>query len=428
MRVVMTIAGSDPIGGAGVQADIKAISSMDLHGCSVITAATSQNTMAVSAIHPFSEKEVKSQLDSVLNDVRISAVKTGMLYSREIAETVCDRLGGVDIPIVVDPVLVAGVGDSLYSKDLLAAFREVVFPIATVITPNRGEAELLLGRKISKEADLAKACRDLAAMGSEAVVLKGGHFDGDMATDLLYHDGVVTEFSMPRLDRRVHGGGCTFASFLACGLANGWSLKRSLLEAKRRVHDSIALAYPVGHGISVVNPTATRQKEAMRSYLLRGLDRSVRHLAAGILPEGRSGRASFCHALPNPQGHDEVGMALIHLHRGRMRATSATFGAGGGVPDTLLKLSGIDEQVLSALELVVETGAWNIPSEEELDVLYIGPDAEGPGTLIKELARSTDALGNAPDLAISEGEGWLTLLFFGNDPRDVLLKVRSTMS
>jgi hydroxymethylpyrimidine kinase / phosphomethylpyrimidine kinase / thiamine-phosphate diphosphorylase len=428
MRVVMTVAGSDPIGGAGVQADIKAISSMDLHGCSVITAATSQNTMSVSAIYPFSEREVKSQLDSVLNDVRISAVKTGMLYSREIAVTVCDRLGGVDVPIVVDPVLVAGVGDSLYSKDLLAAFREVVFPIATVITPNRGEAELLLGRKILKEADLAKACRDLASMGPEAVVLKGGHFEGDMATDLLYHNGVVTEFSMPRLDRQVHGGGCTFASFLACGLANEWGLKRSLLEAKRRVHDSIALAYPIGKGISIVNPTATRQKEAMRSDLLSDLDRSVRHLTAGILPAGRWGRASFCHALPNPQGHYEVGMALIHLKRGRMRATSATFGAGGSVPDTLLKLNSIDEHILSALELIVETGAWNVPSEEELDVLYIGPDAEGRGTFMKELARSTDALGKAPDLAISEGDEWLSLIFFGNDPRDILVKVRSTMS
>jgi hydroxymethylpyrimidine/phosphomethylpyrimidine kinase len=428
MRVVMTVAGSDPIGGAGVQADIKAISSMDLHGCSVITAATSQNTRAVSAIHPFSEKEVASQLDCVLDDAKISAVKTGMLYSREIAETVCSRLCGVDAPLVVDPVLVAGVGDSLYSKDLLAAFREVVFPIATVITPNRGEAELLLGRSISKPNDLTRACKDLAAMGPKAVVLKGGHFDGDMATDLLYDDGKFTEFSMPRLDRRVHGGGCTFSSFLACGLANGWGLKRSMLEAKRRVHDSIALSYPVGHGMSVANPTATRQKEAMRSDLLRGLDQAVRHLAAGVVPAGRTGRASFCHALPNPQGHVEVGTASIHLHRGRMRATPASFGAGGAVPDTLLTLNRIDENILSALELIVESGAWDAPGEDELDVLFIGPDVEGLGTAKEDLARSTNALGRSPDLVVSERDGMSTVLFLGKDPREVLLKARSMMS
>ncbi len=151
MRVVMTVAGSDPIGGAGVQADIKAISSMDLHGCSVITAATSQNTMAVSAIHPFSEKEVAFAVGFRPKGRRRylrsrPACSTPARSRRPFALDLVD----VDVPIVVDPVLVAGVGDSLYSKDLLAAFREVVFPIATVITPNRGEAELLLGRRISK--------------------------------------------------------------------------------------------------------------------------------------------------------------------------------------------------------------------------------------------------------------------------------------
>jgi hypothetical protein len=111
-----------------------------------------------------------------------------------------------------------------------------------------------------------------------------------------------------------------------------------------------------------------------------------------------------------------------------MRATSATFGAGGSVPDALLALNCIDEHVLSALELVVESGAWNVPSEDEFDVLYIGPDAKGHGTIKEELVRSTDALGKGPDLVVSEREGLLTALFFGNDPRDVLLKVRSTMS
>jgi hypothetical protein len=330
--------------------------------------------------------------------------------------------------LVVDPVLVAGVGDSLHSRDLLAAFREVVFPIATVIIPNRGEAELLLGRSITEPNDLTMACKELAAMGPRAVVLKGGHFDGEMATDLLFAEGKLTEFSMPRLDRRVHGGGCTFSSFLACGLANGWGLKRSMLEAKRRVHDSIALSYPVGHGMSVANPTATRQKEAMRSDLLRGLDRAVRHLAAGVLPAGRTGRAVLCQALPNPQGHDEVGLASIHLHRGRMRATPAAFGAGGVAPDALLTLNRVDENILSALEIVVENGAWNAPAEHELDVLFIGPDVQGPRTAREELARSTKVLGRCPDLAVSERDGLSTVLFLGKDLRDVLVKARSTMS
>ncbi len=263
----MTVAGSDPIGGAGVQADIKAISSMDLHGCSVITAATSQNTRAVSAIHPFSQKEVASQLDCVLEDAKISAVKTGMLYSREIAETVCSRLCRVDVPIVVDPVLVAGVGDSLYSKELLAAFREVVFPIATVITPNRGEAELLLGRRISKPKDLTRACKDLAAMGPKAVVLKGGHFDGDMATDLLYHDGKFTEFSMP--DWTV---GCMGAVALSRpSWPAGWPMVGGLSVPcwRRNAGCTIPSPFPIQSGMGFrwpIRPLPDRRRRCGQTY------------------------------------------------------------------------------------------------------------------------------------------------------------------
>ncbi|HSV42818.1 MAG TPA: bifunctional hydroxymethylpyrimidine kinase/phosphomethylpyrimidine kinase, partial [Methanomassiliicoccales archaeon] len=265
MKTVLTIAGSDSIGGAGIEADLKAIACHDLHGAVALTAITSQNTMRVSEIVPLKASAVISQIDAVLDDADVRAIKTGMLYSGDIAGKVADRLAGENIPLVVDPVMVAGVGDSLYSDSLIDVFREKVLPITKIVTPNRQEAELLSSITISDIADAERACRAIARCGPEAVLLKGGHFKGGTVVDLLYHRGRFMLFEGPRLKHKVHGGGCTVSSYLACCLAKNMSVKKAVLDSKMRILDAIALSYQAGQGIRVVNPLASKQKEAMRA-------------------------------------------------------------------------------------------------------------------------------------------------------------------
>ncbi|MCE5296210.1 MAG: bifunctional hydroxymethylpyrimidine kinase/phosphomethylpyrimidine kinase, partial [Euryarchaeota archaeon] len=264
MRTVLTIAGSDSIGGAGVQADIKAIASLDLHGASVLTAITAQNTMRVAKIVPLETKDILAQIDAVLEDAKISAVKTGMLYSGDIARTVAKRLRGEGLPLVVDPVMVAGVGDELFSKGLLEAMRKDLFPMATVVTPNRHEAEKLASMTIDGLESTREACMAISDLGPGSVLIKGGHFEGDDVVDVLYHEGRTIEFAAPRSPNKVHGAGCTLASYIAGNISKGMDIRKAVLDAKRRITDAIALSYRIGGGMNAINPMASKQKDALR--------------------------------------------------------------------------------------------------------------------------------------------------------------------
>ena len=166
MRCALTIAGSDSVGGAGVEADIKAMASVGVHACAVITAVTAQNTTAVERIYPIPEDMVQAQLEAVLKDVDVKAIKTGMLYSAEIVETVADILEDHEMPLIIDPVMVAGVGDSLATSDLSRAIKRELMPLCELITPNRHEAEILAGMSIRTEDDAMLACELIGKEGS----------------------------------------------------------------------------------------------------------------------------------------------------------------------------------------------------------------------------------------------------------------------
>ena len=311
MNVVMTVAGSDSIGGAGVQADLKAIAAMDLHGACAITAITAQNTKRVAKIRPVPAIDIAAQIDSILEDAKIDAVKTGMLYSAETVRTVQRAIEGRGLPLVLDPVLIAGVGDKLYSPGFVKALKERLIPLATIVTPNRHEAEVLSSMTIGSLEDAHAACRAITDLGAKAVLLKGGHFEGGDVIDLLYLDDRIIEMTAPRSPNKVHGAGCTVASFLACNLAKGMEIKEAALDAKRRITDSIAMGYAVGQGVMVINPMATKQKEAMRYDVMRALGKAVKELDPK-LPEDlvpREGHG-FTYALPSPQGFADACVAV----------------------------------------------------------------------------------------------------------------------
>lgn len=251
--IALTIAGSDSGGGAGIQADLKTFSALGAYGASVITALTAQNTQTVSAIHEVPPSFITEQLMSVLGDLTVTAIKVGMLASPDIIHAVADVLEQHrDIPVVLDPVMVAKSGDSLLSDDALGALKERLCPLATVITPNLPEAAKLLAcDEAVNEAEVRQQAQELIETGVAAVLVKGGHLSGNMSTDILISNGSILEFPHTRIDtKNTHGTGCTLSSAIAAGLAKGCDLETAVAGAQSYVHDAICAAdeLRIGHG------------------------------------------------------------------------------------------------------------------------------------------------------------------------------------
>ena len=249
---VLIIAGSDSGGGAGIQADIKAVTALDGFAMTAITALTAQNTLGVQGVFPVPLDFLRLQISSVVDDLGVDAVKTGMLGDAATIDVVAAALDGLPgVPVVVDPVMVAKGGHKLLLDEAVAHLRRVMLPRATVLTPNLPEAELLAGMKIASEADMRQAAHLLLSFGTPAVLLKGGHLDSPDVVDMLATAEGVQEFRSARLHtRHTHGTGCTLASAIAAGLAQGMALAAAVDRARRYVHRAITSApgYGGGHG------------------------------------------------------------------------------------------------------------------------------------------------------------------------------------
>ncbi|MBS0520891.1 MAG: bifunctional hydroxymethylpyrimidine kinase/phosphomethylpyrimidine kinase [Proteobacteria bacterium] len=257
---VLIVAGSDSGGGAGIQADIKAVTAMDGFAATAITALTAQNTLGVHDVLPIAPAFIARQIEVVLTDIGADALKTGMLHSAEVIRTVASGFAryAPGTPLVVDPVMVAKGGHRLLLAEAEAALREVLLPMATVLTPNLPEAEALVGFPVRVEADMRRAGAALSALGPAAVLLKGGHLEGDRVVDLLFQDGKVERFEDARIvSRSTHGTGCTLASAIAAGLAQKMSLYEAVARARAYVRRAIETAPGFGQGHGPLNHAVT---------------------------------------------------------------------------------------------------------------------------------------------------------------------------
>ena len=253
----LTIAGSDSGGGAGIQADLKTFAALGVFGTSAITAITAQNTLGVTAVAEVPVEVINDQIEAVASDIGVNAVKTGMLSSTEIVECVADAAERLELaPLVVDPVMVAATGAQLLRDEAVESVKTRMVPIATVVTPNIPEAEVLTGVEIDSVDDMELAGGELVTMGADAAVVKGGHFDdgsGRLTDVLVTRDG-VRHFASLRIDTTSnHGTGCTFASAIAAHLAHGLDLASSVDAAQRYVWNAMANAEPIGGGNGPLN-------------------------------------------------------------------------------------------------------------------------------------------------------------------------------
>ena len=249
----LTIAGSDSGGGAGIQADLKTFSALGTYGASVITAVTAQNTKVVTAIHDIPPDVIAAQMDAVFSDIRIDAVKIGMLSRPEVIEVVAERLNHYgNKPIVLDPVMVSKSGDRLLQPDAVSALVQHLLPMATIITPNLPEAGDLLGREApNDEASMILAIDSLRDLGAKAVLLKGGHLDGAQSFDLFDNGKDREQLQAERIDtNNTHGTGCTLSAAIAALLARGFALPDAVRTAKTYISQAICAAdqLSVGHG------------------------------------------------------------------------------------------------------------------------------------------------------------------------------------
>lgn len=232
---VLTIAGSDSCGGAGIQADIKTISSLGVYACSAITAITSQNTTGVRSIQGIDPNILKDQIEAVFEDMKIDAVKSGMLYSKDSVEAIADCLKRFSPKYyVLDPVMVSTSGSKLITDEAIEAVREMLFPLATLITPNIEEVRVLTGISVKSVEDMQRAAEALLDCGCNAVLMKGGHLDGDESVDMLFEkgkDGIGIRSAFVDT-KNTHGTGCTLSSAIASNLALGEDLREAFMSAK----------------------------------------------------------------------------------------------------------------------------------------------------------------------------------------------------
>jgi len=251
--VALTIAGSDPSGGAGIQADLKTFHQFDVYGEAVITLITVQNTLGVERVECLPEDLVTQQIHAVISDIPPMAVKTGALGNRKIIDAVAHAAHDFGFPLVVDPVIISKRGASLLSTDAIDALKTHLLPHAFLLTPNLDEAEMLAGMEVRDLAAMRAAATKLCALGPQAVLVKGGHLAGG-ATDILYYQGELTEFTAPRIDtRHTHGTGCTYSAAITALLASGVDLRSAVGRAKQYVTEAIRTNPGLGAGAGPLN-------------------------------------------------------------------------------------------------------------------------------------------------------------------------------
>jgi len=356
MKRILTIAGSDSGGGAGIQADLKAITLLGGYGMSVLTALTAQNTLGVQAIYEVPVPFVEKQIDSVLSDIGADAIKTGMLVNAEIVEVVAKKMKQYQVEkVVVDPVMVAKSGDSLLQKDAQEALIKRLIPLSMVVTPNLMEASVLTGLKVRSIEEMKKAAHRIYQLGSKHVVVKGGHLKGK-AIDLLYDGGKYEEIEGPRIEtKNTHGTGCTFASAIATFLARGDTVSEAVRKAKIFITMAIQSGLALGKGTGPTNPSAYVLREMERYRVIQQLKQAVDVLkeekVGYLIPEVSS---NLGYALPNAEGIEDIAAfpgRIIRFEDSVATLSDPEFGASQHIANIILTVMKFDPEYCSAMNI-----------------------------------------------------------------------------
>jgi hydroxymethylpyrimidine kinase/phosphomethylpyrimidine kinase len=356
MKRILTIAGSDSGGGAGIQADLKAITLLGGYGMSVLTALTAQNTVGVQGIHEIPSRFVERQMDSVLSDIGADAIKTGMLANKEIIEVVSKKIKQYKVKkVVVDPVMISKSGTHLLREDAQESLIKKLIPLAWVVTPNLMEASALTGFKVNSLEGMKRAAHLIYKLGAKHVVVKGGHLKG-MPVDLLYNGRNFDEMAGARIEsKNTHGTGCIFASAIATLLARGDMVDEAVRKAKTFVTMAIQSGLSLGKGTGPTNPSAYVLREMERYRVIQELKR-----AGEVLKEERIGHlipevsSNLGYALPQAEGIGDVAAfpgRIVRFKDSVATLSDPEFGASQHVANIILTVMKFNPEYCSAINI-----------------------------------------------------------------------------
>ncbi|MFL6491837.1 MAG: bifunctional hydroxymethylpyrimidine kinase/phosphomethylpyrimidine kinase [Nitrososphaera sp.] len=360
MKIALSIAGSDSGAGAGIQADLKMFSALDVYGCTAITAITAQNTKRVAGILEIPSSMVEQQIRSVLTDMRPNAIKIGMVYSSPIIDAIYRSLKKISkIPIVLDPILAAGTGAKLLRSEAYKSFAIKLIPSCTLITPNRMEAEKLADILIRTENDAIEAARKIKKLGAENVIVKGGHFGSTYVTDLLLNSkGKIMKFTNPRLKiKEIHGSGCSFSSAVTAYLAKDMALAEACKMANEYVHTAIRDAARIGRGLPVVaNPLSVIYRDASRYHMLAELQEAAEQVCMldgfyRVIPETQTNFAYALFGAVNISDVAAVRGRIIKIENTAVPGSYVKFGASNHVASAIIAYMSINPDFRSAINI-----------------------------------------------------------------------------
>jgi len=437
--IALTIAGSDSGGGAGIEADLKTFAAIGVHGTVAITAITAQNTHSITKVQNVDPEIVREQIRVVVEDMGVDAAKTGMLHTSEIIEAVVNEIKKYSFPVVVDPVMIAKSGAPLLEPEAMETFLQKMVPLATVLTPNKPEAEKLVGMKIRNHEDAKKAAKKISEIGCKAVVIKGGHMEAEHSIDILYYNDNFYEFKSERIETKTtHGTGCCFSAAIAGYLAKGLDIPSAVYKAKILVYHAIKYGLPVGKGHGPVNPLAMLYRESEKYSVLKELWEAYKKLKniKGIWKHVPETRMNFVYSIPEPtEIMDVAGFPgrITVIDEEIIALSKPDFGASRHMARVVIVASKFDPSIRAALnigysrELIdrakkvgLLVGSFS-RTEEPLEIKM----REG-ATLPWGVKHVVKKLGRVPDIIYDEGdvgkEPMIRIL--GRDPEDIIVKLR----
>jgi len=436
MKRILTIAGSDSSGGAGIQTDLKTITVLGGYGMSAITALTAQNTVGVQAVYEMPLDFIEQQIDAVMQDIGADAVKTGMLSSSGIVSLVSSKMKHYRVKrLVVDPVMVAKSGDPLLREEAREALRKELIPRAFVVTPNLPEASVLAGMEVDHLEAMKEAARRIHGMGARNVLVKGGHLEREIV-DLLFDGKTFFEFSGPRIPtKNTHGTGCTLASAIATELAKGMSIQNAVKRAKEFMETAIRFSLPLGKGHGPTNPYAIIAREGERCRVLEDLAEALevlkRNKIGSLIPEVHS---NLGYALPYAVSHEDVAAfpgRITRVNDAIAALTGPAFGGSQHVARIILTLMKHDPDYRSVMNIrfsediirICENLGLTVRSFDRADEPREVKEREG-----SSLEWGTEQVlntGRVPDVIFDRGEVGKEPMVrvMGKNPSDVVRKV-----
>lgn len=440
LRPVMTIGGSDPSGGAGIQTDIKAFQSLKLHPISIITCITVQNTRTVKNIIPLQPSIIRNQIETIMEDIPVQYVKTGMIYKVQSAKEIVKEYNKFNWDLIVDPVFSSTSGNSLSSIEYMANFSKTLLPISQIITPNIPEAEALANIHINTLDDMKCAAKKIFTLGAKNVIVKGGHLEGPIAYDVLYNGSAYKVLSLPKLlKKKAHGSGCTFSALLTGFLAKGSSLESAFQQAKRSLWHMIFTGYNIGKGSDVLSVSNTVVQDAPMRFqtvnhfetwkqLYKIVPSVEKRLPIEFIPEVG---CNIGYALPNAKTAYNVCAIdgrIVKTAKGPRRCGSFEFGASKHIASVILATMKKHPMNRSAMNIKYSPIILSLCKKLDYKIASFDREAEpahNVSTMEWGVTNVLNTIDICPDIIYDLGsigkEPMIRVL--GTDPKNVLKKI-----